>query len=48
MESTQYQQREKTTIPDQNMYKAILIDFAILKELYEIDKLIFLMTLQQK
>lgn len=47
-ESTQHQQREKTTILDQNAYKAALTDFAISKWPYRIDELMFFMILRQK
>ena len=48
IESTQYQQREQTTIQDQNAYETALTDFAISKWLYRINKLMFSIALRQK
>ncbi len=48
MESAQRQQREKTSMSDQNTCKAILTDFAISKWPCGINKLMFSSALRQK
>ncbi len=48
MESAQRQQKEKTSLSDQNACKTVLTDFAIIKWPHKVDKLMLSSALRQK